>query len=322
MAGFSREFAGAVEKLSPLHRALVAENSDPSTVSVDALMADLSTEFTCADAMHEWMESTRKAFAVYSLPGAVSPAACEEMRRMVDTDRRILADTVDGCPEHQLNLDAPREQLSEIMGAAACNRLLRLPAEYLRHEKQAARQQRRERDQRREREQRTPASHADGFEPFLPQLLGRLSSTQERSTKESSTTELSTQVSSTQEEEQKRDDVESESEEDPDAVQTLQEAFIRRYSADTRPFNPFHQDRFRLTINVALSSDEDHGGGRLLGVYDGEVRAIEREAGEATVHSSELVHAVTNMTHGVRYSLIIFISTRPRPIKREAKLPS
>ena len=34
---------------------------------------------------------------------------------------------------------------------------------------------------------------------------------------------------------------------------TMREAFIRRYSVDTRPWNPFHQDSYRLTVNVALS---------------------------------------------------------------------
>ena len=91
---------------------------------------------------------------------------------------------------------------------------------------------------------------------------------------------------------------------------------MRRYSAETRPFNPFHQDRFRVTVNVALSADEDHGGGTLLGVYGGQVYRIRRGEGEATVHSSALVHGVTAMTSGVRYSLILFFSTRPRPRPR------
>ena len=47
-------------------------------------------------------------------------------------------------------------------------------------------------------------------------------------------------------------------------------------------------------------------GGRLLGLIDGCVRAIERAEGEATVHPSCLLHGVSRMTAGVRYSLIIF----------------
>ena len=47
-------------------------------------------------------------------------------------------------------------------------------------------------------------------------------------------------------------------------------------------------------------------GGRLLLLYDGELRTMVREEGEATIHPSTVLHAVTCMTAGVRYSLIIF----------------
>lgn len=86
----------------------------------------------------------------------------------------------------------------------------------------------------------------------------------------------------------------------------LEEAFVRRYSAGTRPWNVFHQDRARLTVNVAVSADSAHTGGRLLGVFGGRIHTLERDEGDATVHSSDLFHAVTAMTDGVRYSLIMF----------------
>jgi len=84
------------------------------------------------------------------------------------------------------------------------------------------------------------------------------------------------------------------------------EAFIRRYSIDTRPWNGFHKDSAAVTVNVALADDVAHGGGRLLAVFDGAVQHILRHEGEATVHTSTLLHAVTSMTWGVRYSLILF----------------
>ena len=40
---------------------------------------------------------------------------------------------------------------------------------------------------------------------------------------------------------------------------------------------------------------------------DGEVRRLPRGTGDATVHTSSLMHGVTRMTSGVRYSLIIFV---------------
>ena len=100
----------------------------------------------------------------------------------------------------------------------------------------------------------------------------------------------------------------------------LREAFIRRYSADTRPFNPFHQDSSRITVNVALSDDAAHVGGRLLGVYGGKVHTIERTEGTATVHSSELLHAVTSMTSGARYSLILFFDPLPRIVRKDGQV--
>lgn len=84
------------------------------------------------------------------------------------------------------------------------------------------------------------------------------------------------------------------------------EIFVRRYSVDSRPWNPFHTDLAAFTVNVALVDDETFGGGRLLACYDGAIHAIARSEGEATVHSSNLLHAVTMMTSGVRYSLILF----------------
>ena len=81
---------------------------------------------------------------------------------------------------------------------------------------------------------------------------------------------------------------------------------MRRYTADTRPWFPFHKDRSEVTVNLALSSDAAHGGGRLIALYDHAVRRVERREGDATIHPSSLMHAVSRMTSGTRYSLIIF----------------
>jgi len=85
------------------------------------------------------------------------------------------------------------------------------------------------------------------------------------------------------------------------------EIFVRRYTGGTRPWNPFHHDAAAVTINVALGDDAAFAGGRLLAVRRSRVEAIERGEGEATVHDSRLLHAVSRITGGVRYSLILFI---------------
>ena len=79
---------------------------------------------------------------------------------------------------------------------------------------------------------------------------------------------------------------------------------------DRQPLTSLHFDSAALTVNVALSSDADVDGGGLLGVYDRKVHNIERGEGDATVHSSALLHGVTRMRRGVRYSLILFFAIR------------
>lgn len=82
--------------------------------------------------------------------------------------------------------------------------------------------------------------------------------------------------------------------------------FVRRYTRETRPWIPFHYDNSNLTINIALSPDSGHEGGRLHAIIDGRHHAIVREEGEATVHGDDVLHAVSAMASGVRHSLIMF----------------
>jgi hypothetical protein len=84
------------------------------------------------------------------------------------------------------------------------------------------------------------------------------------------------------------------------------EIFVRRYTRGTRPFIPFHCDKAAYTVNVACSDDALHEGGRLLCLLDGSLEELRRTEGEASVHPSSLLHAVSAMTSGVRYSLIVF----------------
>ena len=46
------------------------------------------------------------------------------------------------------------------------------------------------------------------------------------------------------------------------------DAIVRRFSRGTRPLLNFHYDAAAVTVNVALSDDADHAGGRLLAVLD------------------------------------------------------
>ena len=91
--------------------------------------------------------------------------------------------------------------------------------------------------------------------------------------------------------------------------------WVKLYSPETRPFNELHTDSSALTINVALSDDDDCEGGALLACDGGGMRAIRRRAGDATTHGADVLHGVSNVVAGQRYSLLVFIG-------REAILPS
>lgn len=82
--------------------------------------------------------------------------------------------------------------------------------------------------------------------------------------------------------------------------------FVRRYTRESRPWIGFHQDISGVTLNVALSDDNSHGGGRLHALVGGRHIIITREEGEVTAHSDDIMHAVSMMRHGVRHSLIAF----------------
>ena len=92
----------------------------------------------------------------------------------------------------------------------------------------------------------------------------------------------------------------------------------------------FHYDRSLLTVNVALADDALHAGGRLVAITTAQPGAVddnsvgagddsagaqdalrvvrmERSEGSETAHTGKLPHAVTRMTAGRRYSLILFL---------------
>lgn len=94
--------------------------------------------------------------------------------------------------------------------------------------------------------------------------------------------------------------------------------YIRRYTPRTRPWFYFHFDSAMLTVNIALADDACHEGGRLLAVVDGpQLRRLERAEGSAVVHGGFVPHAVTRMTGGIRWSLILFFGKHcphPQPV--------
>eukprot|EP00929_Paragymnodinium_shiwhaense_P032032 TRINITY_DN17826_c0_g1_i3.p1 TRINITY_DN17826_c0_g1~~TRINITY_DN17826_c0_g1_i3.p1 ORF type:complete len:381 (-),score=53.07 TRINITY_DN17826_c0_g1_i3:417-1559(-) len=220
----SGEFGRQAERMPQVLQRLLLHGECPSEVPAETLLEELKLPKHKEERARLALESS-SADSVHSLPAALDEEACFRLRAAVDTQRQTKCDTVDGSPDHQLNLSV--EELQELIGEACFTRLTEFAGPLLRQGSPEAR---------------------------LPDPL----------------------------------------------------IFVRRYSADSRPWFPFHVDSARLTINVALCDDSTFQGGRLLACCEGAVRLLSRREGEATAHSSTLLHGVTMMTAGVRYSLILF----------------
>lgn len=66
----------------------------------------------------------------------------------------------------------------------------------------------------------------------------------------------------------------------------------------------FHRDVPRAVVNIALNGSDCYLGGRLLLAVDGCVLGPERSAGCATALDNAVVHGVSCLTAGVRYTLL------------------
>jgi uncharacterized protein (TIGR02466 family) len=95
--------------------------------------------------------------------------------------------------------------------------------------------------------------------------------------------------------------------------------FLRMYSPQTRPYISFHSDTCTYTVNIALNDDSGFDGGKLLAVNGSALKAPPRPPGTAILHAGNLVHGVTKIERGTRYSLILFFhrkADRPASVVR------
>ncbi|MGL4319728.1 MAG: 2OG-Fe(II) oxygenase [Paracoccaceae bacterium] len=91
-------------------------------------------------------------------------------------------------------------------------------------------------------------------------------------------------------------------------------AQIARYNAEGRGHFDWHSDigagalaaRRKLTIVVQLSDPADYSGGQLELQPDSHVRVAESAQGTATIFPSFVLHRVTPVTAGVRWSLTLW----------------
>src|SRR5262249_37313616 len=89
------------------------------------------------------------------------------------------------------------------------------------------------------------------------------------------------------------------------------EIFLRMYSPQTRPYIAFHSDVSSYTVNIALNEDTSFRGGKLLALTGAALTVPARAVGPAILPAGNLVHGVSKIESGTRYSLIMFFSRRP-----------
>ena len=251
----------------------------------DAVDGGLIRHLRAAPYASEWARKTRAGASskVLSLREFIGSAGCSALRNAVDAESDRTRDTVDHFAQHTLTLSIDR--LKSLVGPAVIERLQQLPLALLRQRKDEATVRARVeahalRDARSQTQEAAAQSHsaaADG-------------ATLEEAMDVARDATLTASMGA--------------------ASGFTVQAYIRRYSRSTRPWLGFHTDRSVATVNVALAADSTHEGGRLHAVLDGEHRIVEREEGEATVHGDDVMHAVSTMRTGVRYSLVLLFFLR------------
>ena len=89
--------------------------------------------------------------------------------------------------------------------------------------------------------------------------------------------------------------------------------FIRKYDISGRPFIGFHVDDCDATVNISLSDPLEFDGGKLLLIGQEMVLSPIRTLGDALIHPWYTCHAVTAVTKGERWTLIMFFSNMYPP---------
>ena len=233
----SEEFQAQAQRMPALSRKLLIFGQACDSVDPTDLFHELALPEEVEEEARHGLASSA---SVLRRRAVLSHDACSTLRSAVDSEWQEKVDTVDGAPDHQLNLS--REQLEKLIGADAITSLMSAGKDFATS---------------------ASAGGAAGGSGTSPLHL-------DNATK----------------------------------------IFVRRYERSQRPWNPFHTDTSALTINVALNDDSSFVGGKLLCAFDRRIQRVDRVAGEATVHASTLLHGVSRLQSGVRYSLIIFMGER------------
>merc|ERR1712217_174605 len=86
------------------------------------------------------------------------------------------------------------------------------------------------------------------------------------------------------------------------------EIVVRRCQAHGRCIN-FHIDHSKRVMQVALNSDKEYRGGRLVFATNAGLEIPTRNVGTVTLHHNDMVHGVTKLEDGIRYGLFLLDKT-------------
>jgi hypothetical protein len=67
----------------------------------------------------------------------------------------------------------------------------------------------------------------------------------------------------------------------------------------------FHKDYAKKTLKIPLNSHREYNGGDLIYLTDGEIHVPKQNLNSMTIHDTNIIHGVSAITEGIRYSLFI-----------------
>ena len=130
--------SAAARMVSPLERRLLVLGAPPASVPAGALIRELALakqSLTFDRRVRTMLHSPPEA-ALLREPDVLDSSACESLQRALDADASVRAGLTDGMPEHTLHLEM--DELQSLIGHERLEKLMALPARYLRQAAAAA----------------------------------------------------------------------------------------------------------------------------------------------------------------------------------------
>tara|TARA_B110000285_G_scaffold230409_1_gene296971 strand:+ start:260 stop:1078 length:819 start_codon:yes stop_codon:yes gene_type:complete len=80
--------------------------------------------------------------------------------------------------------------------------------------------------------------------------------------------------------------------------------YIRRVKGNNSMID-FHKDYSTKTLKIPLNKESDYKGGDLIYLTNGKINKPEQKIGSMTIHTNDIVHGVSPIVSGIRYSLFV-----------------